>query len=152
LATRLADLRAIELAVTEHSRRGRQGVAALRRAVDGWAIDAKPADSTLEAAMRTLISRYRLPPVEFHPVIEGHEVDFRVVGTPVILECDGWVYHGLIRSNFERDRDRDSELTAAGWIVVRFTYRAITTRPDKTARRIHGTIDRWSHVSAPDAA
>jgi very-short-patch-repair endonuclease len=152
LATRLADLRAIELAVTVHSRKGRHGVTALRAAVDDWAIDAKPADSTLEKAMRRLVDSYRLPPVEFHPMIEGSEVDFRVVGTPVVLECDGWAYHGLVRSTFESDRDRDAELIAAGWIVVRFTYRAITTRPDKTARRILQTIERWSHVSSPDAA
>jgi hypothetical protein len=35
----------------------------------------------------------------------AHEVDFRVIGTPVILECDGWAYHGLQRTTFERDRD-----------------------------------------------
>jgi very-short-patch-repair endonuclease len=94
--------------------------------------------------MHRLITRHRLPPVEFHPVICGYEVDFRVIGTPVILECDGWAYHGLQRSNFERDRQRDADLLAAGWIVLRFTYRAITTRPKDTAERIVATIARWT--------
>jgi hypothetical protein len=34
---------------------------------------------------------------------------------------------------FEHDRGRDADLVGAGWIVVRFTYRAITARPKPTA-------------------
>jgi very-short-patch-repair endonuclease len=151
LATRRVDLPALEATVMMHGRSGRSGVQALRRAIDDWSIDAKPADSTLENAMRRLVQRYRLPLVEFHPRIAGCEVDFRVTGTVVILECDGWAYHGLIRSTFERDRDRDAHLTSLGWVVVRFTYRSITAAPAKTARRITETIDRWSHVRPPDA-
>src|SRR4029078_10283046 len=118
----------------------------------GLWIDAKPADSTLEAAMARLIHRYRLPPVRFHPVIEGWEVDFRVVVSPVILECDGWVFHGLDRTTFERDRIRDAELTAAGWIIVRLTYRSIPSTPGRTAGRIQNAVARWSAFPAPDAA
>ena len=125
-------------------RRGRGGIVAVRDAIADWSIDDKPADSILEVVMHRLIDRFDLPPVEFHPVIEGHEVDFRVIASPVILECDGWAYHGLDRANFERDRDRDADLTAAGWIVVRFTYRAITTRPKATADRIRAALDRWT--------
>ncbi len=118
---------------------------ALRHAIDAWSIDAKPADSTLEAAMARLVQRYHLPPVTFHPVIEGWEVDFQVIGSPVILECDGWAFHGLDRTTFERDRIRDAQLAAAGWIVVRFTYRSITSTPGRTAQRIR---DRGGAVVA----
>ena len=152
LATRLADLSALEAATIDHGRRGRSGVAALRDAVDDWSIDQKPADSLLETAMARLLRRHGLPPVEFHAVIDGHEVDFRVVDTPVILECDGWAYHGLDRDTFERDHTRDADLIAAGWLVVRFTYRAITTSPSTVARRIRAALDRWSPAPSPDAA
>lgn len=134
----------LESVVIQHSEHGRAGIVALRNAVDDWAIDAKPTDSLLETTMQRLITRYRLPPVEFHPIIGGFEVDFRVIGTPVILECDGWMYHGLQRANFERDHDRDSDLTAAGWIIVRFTYRAVTARAKETADRIAAAIACWS--------
>ncbi len=144
LANRLATLGALESVVIQHSEHGRTGIVALREAVAEWTIDAKPTDSLLEQSMRRLVDRYRLPPVEFHPVINGFEVDFRVVGTRVILECDGWMYHGLQRTVFERDRRRDAELAAAGWIIVRFTYRAITTRPKHTAELISEAIARWS--------
>ncbi len=134
----------LESVVVQHSEHGRAGIVALRNAVDGWAIDRKPTDSLLEGIMQRLITRYRLPTVEFHPIVCGYEVDFRVIGTPVILECDGWAYHGVKRTAFERDRERDADLLAAGWIVVRFTYRAITARPTATADRIAAAVARWS--------
>ena len=152
LAMKLADLNALEAGAHRHGGRGRRGVVALRNAIDEWSIDQKPADSILEAAMNRLIERYVLPPVEFHPIIEGREVDFRIAGSPIILECDGWAHHGLNRSGFERDRDRDGDLIAAGWIVVRFTYRSITSSPATVARRIERTCERWSGVAPPDAA
>ena len=152
IATRLASLDALEAAVGEHARPGRGGIAAVRDAIADWSIDDKPADSVLEIVMTRLVDRYRLPAVEFHPVIEGYEIDFRVTDTPVLLECDGWTHHGLDRLNFERDHDRDADLIAAGWIVVRFTYRAVTTRPKATADRIRAAIDRWApeHTNASD--
>jgi very-short-patch-repair endonuclease len=133
----------LESVVIQHSAHGRAGIVALRNAVDAWAIDSKPTDSLLETAMQRLIDRCRLPPVEFHPIVCGHQVDFRVIGTPVILECDGWAYHGLQRKTFESDRARDADLIGAGWIVVRFTYRAITVHPKPTADRIAAAVARW---------
>ena len=149
LTTGLANLAAMQTTVIEHSRQGRSGVVALREAIADWTIDAKPADSVLEISMRRLIQHYGLPPVTFHPIIGGHEVDFLVTGTPVILECDGWTSHGLNRAKFERDRVRDAGLTAKGWIVVRFTYRAITNDPKATADRFREAIDTWSSTAAP---
>ncbi len=152
IATRLAELGAIERTLEIHARPGRPGIRALRAAINEFTIDAKPSDSTLESAMARLVARYRLPAVDFHPTIEGWEVDFRVRGTPVILECDGWTYHGLDRGNFERDRRKDAELIGAGWIVIRFTYRSIMTTPGRTADRIRTAIARWADAPTPDAA
>jgi very-short-patch-repair endonuclease len=144
LTNGLSTLGAFDSVVIQHSEHGRAGIVALRHAVADWSIDRKPTDSTLETAMHRLIAQYGLPPVEFHPVICGYEVDFRVCDAPIILECDGWTYHGLRRSTFERDRERDADLAAAGWIVLRFTYRAITMRPKATADRIAAAVARWT--------
>jgi very-short-patch-repair endonuclease len=122
-----------------------------RAAIDEWSIDARPADSLLEVAILRLTERSGLPPLEFHPVIEGREVDFRVIGTPILLECDGWTFHGLNRAAFEHDRESDASLTAAGWIVIRFTYRAVTRSPRTNADRIRRNLTRWSDLRAPDA-
>jgi very-short-patch-repair endonuclease len=149
LRANLLDLPAVEVALHEHARPGRAGIRALRDAVAEVSLDRKPVDSVLEKTMNRLVHRYRLPPCEFHPRIAGWEPDFVVKGTAVVLECDGWTSHGLDREQFERDRRKDDDLRAAGWIVVRFTYRAITVRPGDTARRFQRTIDRWSHVPVP---
>jgi very-short-patch-repair endonuclease len=140
LSTRQIDVGAIAATLGDHGGKGRAGVGPLRRALDDWTVDAKPTDSVLESAFARLVERNGLPSYDFHPMIEGWEVDFRFRGTNVVIECDGWTTHGLDRARFERDRRRDSDLIAAGWIVGRFTYRAITATAADTARRIRGLL------------
>ncbi|MFT4656304.1 MAG: very-short-patch-repair endonuclease [Ilumatobacter sp.] len=152
LTNDLATLEAIETVLFSHARRGRAGVVALRTAVDDWSLDAKPADSVLEPAFRQLAGRYGLPPIEFHPHVGGREVDFVVVGTPIVIECDGWRYHGKDREQFEHDRANDAEFESRGWIVLRFTYRKITSRPAEVADHIRRSIDQWAHRPTPDVA
>jgi very-short-patch-repair endonuclease len=144
VTTEVASPAALRAAVEVHARRGRHGVPALRDALDDWVIDGKPVDSVLESAMRKLIRTYRLPAVEFHPIVCGYEVDFRFIDSIVILECDGWETHGRNKWRFEKDRVRDNELTAEGWIVVRFSYRGITRRAAKEAERIRGILRHWA--------
>jgi len=89
VTTGLASPAALIAAIKRHGRSGRPGVPALRDALGEWVLDGKPVDSVLEPAMRRLLERHRLPPAEFHPVLGGYEVDFRVIDSPLILECDG---------------------------------------------------------------
>ncbi len=140
----LASPAALRGAIDRHARRGRAGVPALRDALDDWVIDGKPVDSVLEPAMQKLVNKYGLPAVEFHPIVGGYEVDFRVAGTNIILECDGWETHGRNRQRFEQHKSRDADLIALGNIVVRFTYRAITRRAAKEAERIRAIVHRWA--------
>lgn len=127
-----------------HARRGRSGVGPLRLALERWLGEELPPDSALEAKMAELIARYRLPQVTFHAIIGGFEVDFHVDGTRIVLECDGWGTHGLDRDQFEFDRVRNGELTAAGYVVVHLTWRQLTTDPDAVAQRIVDHIRRWA--------
>ena len=39
---------------------------------------------------------------------------------------------------------------AAGWIVVRLTYRSIVRRPAETARRLRRVVERWADLPPPD--
>jgi very-short-patch-repair endonuclease len=144
VTTGMASPVALRTAVDVHTRRGRHGVPAFRAALDEWVIDGKPADSVLEPAMRDLVAAHRLPPVEFHRIIHGYEVDFWVIDSPIVLECDGWDSHGRNRVQFEKDRRRDQELTAHGYITVRFTYRQVTRQPAAQADRIRSVIMRWA--------
>lgn len=144
VTNRLASPVALRAAIDRHSRRGRHGTPAFRAALEEWVIDGKPVDSTLESAMRRLFDRFGLPPFEFHAVIAGYEVDFWIVGAPVVLECDGWEFHAKTRWQQEADAARDARLAEHGYVTIRFTYHQITHRELEIARRIAGVIARWA--------
>lgn len=149
LTNGLASALALQAAVRVHGRRGRPGVPALRAALDSWVIDGRILDSKLEVLMTRLIKRYRLPAMQFHAVILGYEVDFWIIDTPIVLECDSWEFHDKRRDRYERDRHRDLKFTAAGYITVRFTYSKLTSHPQWVATMIRAAVDRWAHRPVP---
>ena len=150
VTNRLASPNSILAAIRMHGRRGRPGVPALREALEDWMVDGKFLDSELERRMKRLVKRHKLPSIEFHPTICGYEVDFRVVGTAILLECDGWEFHDKHRHRFEGDRRRRNELTAAGWIVVNFTWSMLTRQPQWVATIIGQAVQQWSTWPVPD--
>jgi len=66
-------------------------------------------------------------------LIEVHgrriEVDCLWCEPRLIAELDGFATHAT-RHAFERDRERDRELQAEGWRVVRITARQLEEDPD----------------------
>ena len=151
VSNRLASPVALRRAIDRHARRGRHGVPAFRDALEEWLIDGRPADSVLETAMARLFETYRLPPFEFHARVAGREVDFRIIGTPVVLECDGWEFHAKTRAQQEADAARDAHLAEHGHVCVRFTYHQIVRRPAEQARRIRAVVQRWAPEREPGA-
>jgi very-short-patch-repair endonuclease len=151
VSNRLASPVALRRAIDRHARRGRHGVPAFRDALEEWLIDGRPVDSVLETTMARLFETYALPPFEFHPRIAGIEVDFRIVGTPVVLECDGWEFHAKTRAQQESDAARDAHLAEHGHVCVRFTYHQIVRRPAEQARRIRAVVERWAPGREPGA-
>jgi very-short-patch-repair endonuclease len=152
VTNRLASPNSLFAAIRMHGRRGRPGVPALRDALADWMVDGKFLDSELERRMKRLIKHYKLPTVEFHPLICGYEIDFRVVGTAILLECDGWEFHDKHRRRFEDDRRRRNVLTAAGWIVVNFTWSMLTRHPQWVAAIIAEAVRKWSAWPVPTIA
>lgn len=148
LTSKLVTHRAIHAAICVHGRRGRPGTPAVRAALDDWVVDGDALDSELERRMIALIRRHDLPPVTFHARLCGYEVDFLVTGTRVVLECDGWEYHDKQRSRFERDRRRDAELAAAGYVVVRFTYVMLMRDPRWVAAMIRQAVRQFTAGSS----
>ena len=56
----------------------------------------------------------------------------------LVLEVDGLAFH-TTPEQFQRDRERQNRLVAAGWTVLRFTWRDLTSRPAyvlATVRRV----------------
>ena len=152
IANGLVTLDALDAAATEHARPGRGGVVAVRDAIADWSIDDKPADAMLEFTFDRIARRHGLPALVQRPTVEGVTVDVRVRGTAVLVECDAWSDRRRDHDRVERSVELDDRLTAAGWTVVRCTYRSVTTRPSATAKRILAAIERRAATPAPDAA
>jgi very-short-patch-repair endonuclease len=140
LLTGLASRSAVQALLERHGRRGRHGVGALRQAMATWAIGDRPPDSVLELRMAAVLRDHQLPAAEFHRRVLGYEVDFAIPLHRVILECDGWDAHGRDQAQFERDREKDAVLAAAGWVVLRFTWLRITRQPAWVASTIRAVI------------
>jgi very-short-patch-repair endonuclease len=98
--------------------------------------DAYVSRSELERAMRDLIERIGLPAPRSNVHVLGYEVDFLWPEHGLIVETDGYGPHGTTRRAFERDRQRDARLTAAGYRVLRFTWWQLTNEPEVVAARL----------------
>jgi very-short-patch-repair endonuclease len=61
----------------------------------------------------------------------------------VVVECDGWSSHGLDREQFERDRRKDADLHAAGFVVCRYSWRQITREPRWVAANLRTVLATW---------
>jgi hypothetical protein len=71
----------------------------------------------------------------------GVEVDFLWRKQRLAVETDGNETHGT-RHAFERDRERDQRLAAAGWRPVRFTWRQVASRPRGVKSRLRALAGR----------
>jgi very-short-patch-repair endonuclease len=84
--------------------------------------------SELEALFLRLCRRSKLPGPEVNVPVGPFLVDFLWRGRRLIVETDGYRYHGG-REAFEADRDRDLELKALGYEVIRLSLRQIVDEP-----------------------
>jgi len=136
---RTFDLNAIRAAMARTRGRNGRGHRALTRAVEEYAaLGLSATDSVLEDAFLRLVRRAGLSKPATQAHIEGFRVDAAWPAQRLAVELDGWTHHRT-RHAFERDRERDAVLTAAGWRVLRFTYAQVTRRPDavvETLRRL----------------
>ena len=78
--------------------------------------------SDLEARFLAFLNDRRLPTPQTNTLIEGHEADCAWPKHKLTVELDSWQFHGT-RQAFENDRRRDRALAAAGWAVIRVTWR-----------------------------
>jgi very-short-patch-repair endonuclease len=101
------------------------GVKALKQAT---LTDPTLTRSEAERKLVDLIRKSGLPPPETNTRIAGHEVDAVWRARRLVVEVDGYAYHGT-RAAFERDRRRDADLQAAGLRVLRITWRRLQDEP-----------------------
>lgn len=116
------------LAVAAAVGRGRPGSAALRRALDHHVPQLADAQSALEERFLILLdaSDVRLP--EVNAKLGRFKVDALWRAERVIVELDGHESHARVAAA-ERDRQRDLELRAGGFVVLRYTWQQVTRQP-----------------------
>jgi hypothetical protein len=113
---------------------GRRGAAVL-----SGLLDDAPTRSTLERDFLALVKDHDLPQPVVNGHVNGYEVDFHWPNQRLVVELDGYRFHGT-RGAFERDRERDAELQAAGWRVIRITYRQLHDAPEGVAARLRRAL------------
>jgi very-short-patch-repair endonuclease len=128
----LFDLTHVEQAMA-HTKAGR---AALRAALTNYRSHGETTlRSELEARFLALLDDRQLPRPRMNSIIEGMEIDAVWRQQRLAVELDGWAAHHHRRA-FQDDRTKANDLTAAGYAVLRFTYRDVTDRAADTAARI----------------
>lgn len=118
----------------------RRGAKLLRTLINALTLP-PPTRSELEALFAELTARSGFPPCQTNVAVLGYEVDVFWPAHRLIVELDGWAFHGG-RQSFERDRERDARLTAAGYEVLRFTWRQINDRSNWVASVIRSVLQR----------
>src|SRR5581483_1058266 len=107
---------------------------AVRHLLQTHYIGSTPTENEFEDAFLALTRSLGLPdptpqfyidPGDGEPPIRA---DFAWPDRKIAVETDGQRTHATRRA-FEADRRRDQRLTAAGWRVIRTTWRQLTNRP-----------------------
>jgi very-short-patch-repair endonuclease len=113
---------------------GRAGVALVR---DLLRREAGPGMTRSEAERQllVLVTAAGLPAPETNVRVHGYEVDFLWRAQRLVVEVDGHAFHGH-RAAFERDRAKGQHLTAAGYRVIRVTWRQLEREPLVVLTRI----------------
>lgn len=109
-------------------RRGCKGVGRLRQIALEVEPEALETKSVSEIDFLALSRDASLPTPVVNVLVEGHLVDFLWPAQKVIVETDSWTHHGD-RLSFEKDRQRDVDLMAAGYEVHRTTYKMLELNP-----------------------
>jgi very-short-patch-repair endonuclease len=91
--------------------------------------------SRLERLAYELCDDHGLPRPRVNTVIEGRVRDFYWPHRGLVVEADSYRFHRS-PSALNDDRERDVELTLAGYRVLRFTWEQVTGRPDYVVRAI----------------
>jgi hypothetical protein len=121
----------------------RPGIARLRQvsaAVDPRAVETR---SPLEVDFLALCRECGISIPQVNVLVAGCLVDFLWPEERVIVETDGYLYHGN-RAAFETDHDRTVVLESAGYRVHRVTWRMLDREPYRFMFLVRRSLDRAS--------
>lgn len=144
LASRAVDLAVLHDLFDQLARRGKPGIARMRRLLEKRTDGYVAAESELEFRLLDLIERAGLPvPVrQFRAPWLGEtngRVDLAYPDSRLVIEGDSRRWHTLMNS-FDADRRRDNAAQLAGWRVLRFTWLEITKEPSRVVTVIRTAL------------
>ena len=96
---------------------------------------AEPTRSELEDLFLAFCGRYGFPAPEVNRMVGKLEVDFTWPDRQVAVETDSYKFHRGAQA-YENDHERDLDLRAAGYDIVRLTWRQLTSKPERCARAV----------------
>lgn len=124
---------------------GRRGAATLRALLEE---PPAPTRSVLEDRFLALCRDSGLPPPEVGAHRAGMEVDFLWPSDWLVVEVDGFAFHGT-RAAFERDRRRDAALARAGHRVARFSWPQVTASPEEVSATVKALLSSSPAIRLP---
>lgn len=129
---RLLDRSQLGVLLARYPRRpGRRRLRAVLASLDGPDLTRSEAEERFVA----LIRKVGLPLPRTNVLVSGFEVDAFWQEERLVVEIDGFAFHSA-RAAFENDRHRDGVLTAAGFRVLRVTWRQLTQEPEAVMVRL----------------
>jgi very-short-patch-repair endonuclease len=137
---RAEQLRVFDLRAVEAELNGRRGAPKVRTVLGSWHGEAGTRNA-MERLLLDIVRAARLPEPHVNVMVLGEERDFVWPGPRVIVETDGRERHDTARQ-FEVDRRKDQAAMAAGWRVLRFTWRQLTHEPDRVAATLRAVLTR----------
>ncbi|MFZ5444775.1 MAG: DUF559 domain-containing protein [Myxococcota bacterium] len=126
-------------------RKHRPAVSRLRALIAELEGDGGPTESELETASLELITAAGLP----RPKVQWRmragkkrrRLDLCFPEQRVAIEADGYAWHSTVEA-FEADRTRNNSLTARGYRVLHWTWKALQERPDELILELLATLQR----------
>jgi len=136
LTRRLTSERKLQTALARHP-------GALGAAMLGELLESNPRRirSAAEERLLSLVAEARLPAPEVNVRLCGLEVDFLWREARLVVEVDGYRFHGASEA-FERDRERDARLLSAGFRVLRVTWHQLEQERMATIVRLGQALCR----------
>lgn len=127
-------------ALAAEARRGRRGIAGMRKLLDERDGSAAVPASVFERRLLRLLRRSGLSePVCQQKIWDGDRlvgvVDFAYPEMKLGIEADGYRWHSS-RSRWDYDRARRNRLTLIGWRIIHVTWTELTEHPNETVERI----------------
>jgi hypothetical protein len=133
--------------------RTRPAAKRLQAVLDEHYIGSTPTWSELEELFLGALRLRDLPTPEVNGLVDPHDGDPNVLRVDfvwrehrVIVETDGHRTHSTTQA-YEEDRWRDQRLQAAGWIVMRVTWRQLTRHPDEFFEKLARLLRRREHAA-----